>query len=122
MFHLVNHLQLEETNLLGICHCFLLAAIAGDNLGSHCIGGFVKSFSSTRHICRFCLLTKQEMDAGCILATDSQIRSPLSYDTAITKLQSSEDSVVDGIKFNSLFNDLKSFHVCGPGLPALYCT
>ena len=47
----------------------------------------------------------------------SRIRSSLSYDTVITKLQSGEELIVDDIKFNSIFNDMKSFHVCNPGLP-----
>ena len=34
--------------------------ILGDNLGSHCIGGFCENFSSHPYMCRFCLITQAE--------------------------------------------------------------
>lgn len=117
---LVADLQTLENEGIVIgdeCYYVVLAAVAGDNLGSHCIGGFVKNFSSTQHICRFCLLTRKEMNAGCMLATSDQIRNPSSYDAAVLELASSDDVIVDGIKFRSIFNDLQLFHVCNPGLP-----
>jgi len=117
---LVADLQTLENEGIMIgdeCYYVVLAAVAGDNLGSHCIGGFVKNVSSTRHICRFCLLTKEQINAGCMLATSDQIRNPSSYDAAVRKLASTDDVIVDGIKFRSIFNDLRLFHVCNPGLP-----
>lgn len=39
-----------------------LSFIAGDNLGSHCIGGFVENFSSTSCWCRWCCITREEFD------------------------------------------------------------
>jgi len=66
---LVCDLQsLENDGIIagGVRYTVILAAIAGDNLGSHCIGGFVKKFSCSQHMCRFCVLTKRELDNGCI--------------------------------------------------------
>lgn len=31
-----------------------VCAITGDNLGSHCIGGFTKNFSKSLQFCRYC--------------------------------------------------------------------
>lgn len=121
LFHqLVADLQaLEAEGVLinGIRHFIIVSAIAGDNLGSHCIGGFVKNFSTVAHMCRFCVLTRAEFDNGCISANDNRIRTPHSYNAAVAKLTESELTIVDGIKFASIFNSLKSFHVCSPGLP-----
>ena len=114
---LVSDLQeLEHTGIVidGIQYSVVLAAIAGDNLGSHCIGGFVKNFSGTQHFCRYCLMEKSDYDSGhgeCV------IRTPHSYNCAVAELADSDALVVQGVKFESTFNQLKSFHVCGPGLP-----
>ena len=55
--------ELEENGIVvsngtvvqGILYC-----IAGDNLGSHCIGGFTENFSRTQYFCRYCLITQSE--------------------------------------------------------------
>lgn len=44
-------------------------------------------------------------------------RTPEAYDSAINDLTSEDGEVDKGIKVNSVFNALKSFHVCQPGLP-----
>lgn len=36
--------------------------IVGDNLGQHCIGGYVENFSTSSHFCRFCLVPREEID------------------------------------------------------------
>jgi len=64
---LVTDLQVLETDglLVGnIRFKVVLAAVAGDNLGSHCIGGFVKNFSGSHHICRFYLATTSDLQRG----------------------------------------------------------
>jgi len=48
---------------------------------------------------------------------DDKIRTPQSYEKAIAELNESDLDVVEGVKFQSIFNRLKSFHVCQPGLP-----
>jgi len=35
-----------------------LIAICGDNLGSHCIGGFTENFSRSNYFCRYCLIDR----------------------------------------------------------------
>lgn len=91
-----------------------LYCIAGYNLGSHCIGGFTENFSCSQYFCRFCEVTRREFEAdpnACGLS-----RTPETYDTAIADL--TEDiQDIRGIKVNSVFNTLKSFHVSQPGLP-----
>jgi hypothetical protein len=95
----------------------VLTAIAGDNLGSHWLGGFVTNFSSSSHMCRFCTLTKAELDGGCISEQSDRIRTPESYNSAVARLDSNDTGMIEGIKFQSLFNKLTHFHVCNPGLP-----
>jgi hypothetical protein len=94
----------------------VIPAIAGDNLGSHCIGGFKMNLSTTGQVCRFCTLTKSEMDAGQMHCSVDQLRTPQSYDHAVLQVTDTE-TAVDGIKFASIFNQLSTFHVSNPGLP-----
>jgi len=117
---LVRDLQMLETDglIIGdVTFKVILAAIAGDNLGSHCIGGFVKNFSGSGHICRFCLATMSDLNDADVIVTPDRIRTPQSYDAAVTRLKNSDADSVDGIKFESIFNQLKFYHVCQPGLP-----
>jgi len=93
-----------------------VVAIAGDNLGSHWLGEFTTNFSSSQHICRFCTLTRSDFDRGCISAAPDQFRTPDKYSMAVSKV-SPDVPLVDGIKQQSIFNELKYFHVCAPGLP-----
>ena len=114
---LVRDLESLETD--GLTHgnirfSVVLSAICGDNLGSHCIGGFVQNFSTCEH---FCVLTKTEFDNGCLSAHDEQIRTPQSYHNAVATLHSSNCNHVEGVKYQSIFNRLKSYHICQPGLP-----
>lgn len=55
---LMKDLQDLETNGIvlpdgHVCRV-ILRAIAGDNLGSHNIGGFLENFSGSRYFCRYC--------------------------------------------------------------------
>ena len=90
-----------------------LAFITGDNLGSHALGGFVENFSTTQYFCRFCLVTKNEFHSDV-----SKIHEPRtieSYNRAVD--QADIDKNFEGVKFNSVFNELNNYHVCSPGLP-----
>jgi len=40
-----------------------------------------------------------------------------SYKAAVETLRTTEENVVNGLKFDSIFNSLKYFHVAQPGLP-----
>ena len=45
-------------------------------------------------------------------------RTPESYNRALSALETDQTSTnIKGIKVKCVFNDLKSFHVCQPGLP-----
>ncbi|XP_071843985.1 uncharacterized protein [Apostichopus japonicus] len=92
-----------------------LACIMGDNLGSHTIGGFVESFTA-QHFCRFCLLTRQEFLSGAPYA-NGKCRTPDEYNRCVEQLRQSNESIYQGIKFDSHFNALTYYHVCSPGLP-----
>ena len=99
-----------------------LCVILGDNLGSHCIGGFVENFSSVSHWCRWCLLEGEEFQEDpCSIG---QLRNEENYQVALEELDRLKNenlhpgvSHVQGVKFDSLFNELDNFHVCKNGLP-----
>lgn len=38
-----------------------MCAIAGDNLGSHCVGGFAENFRKSKNFCRFCEIDHQRL-------------------------------------------------------------
>lgn len=100
----------DETVVKGTLYC-----IAGDNLGSHCIGGFTENFSHAEHFCRYCLITRSEFQGD-----DPNLCGPPrtieNYNSAVDRIQT-EDKQVEGVKFKSVFNSLKYFNVCQPGLP-----
>ncbi|KAJ8667819.1 hypothetical protein QAD02_009482 [Eretmocerus hayati] len=92
-----------------------LVYIVGDNLGSHGLGGFFENFSLANYFCRFCLITRkefQEMNGACKV---NDWRTVSSYKHALTLIGTKDDPM--GLKFDSVFNKLKYFHVCAPGLP-----
>lgn len=92
----------------------VLHAIAGDNLGSHGIGGFLENFSLSVNFCRYCDIDRNTFQADplCRAAT----RTEQSYREHVQRLEGGSVHS-GGIKFDSLFNDLSFFHVCWPGLP-----
>ena len=88
--------------------------ICGDNLGSHCIGGYCESFQS-HYYCRYCTLTKTQIAE--MHASTEKLRTPETYNRIIQQLQDSDEEKFEGIKFDSVFNSLDHFHVAMPGLP-----
>lgn len=101
----------DETRVKGTLFC-----IAGDNLGSHCIGGFTENFSSSKYFCRYCLITKSEFQ-GADPNLCGPERTKENYNSAVDRLQIDNTPDVEGVKFRSVFNSLKYFNVCMPGLP-----
>ncbi|CAB4006554.1 Hypothetical predicted protein [Paramuricea clavata] len=95
-----------------------VAMFLGDNLGSHCIAGFVENFSSCVYICRFCLMELEAFISGNIYNIYPQ-RSPENYKEDLAELEKNPvlNNYHDGIKFDSIFNELEYYHVCSPGLP-----
>jgi len=115
---LVNDLKDLELNGVtlsdGKVYKGTLCAIAGDNLGSHNIGGFVENFSRSSHFCRYCEISREAFHADPLIQGTK--RTVQSYSGHV---QSSEGQTTSsgGVKFDSVFNTLKYFHVCQPGLP-----
>jgi hypothetical protein len=100
-----------ENNVLGT-----VVSMLGDNLGSHCIGGFTCNFSTTSHMCRFCLIEKDMLfDHG--IDPNAPSRSVVNYMNALQRLAAEPTlNHYEGVKHNSPFNSLKYYHVCN-GLP-----
>lgn len=90
-----------------------LIAICGDNLGSHGVGGFTENFSLSKHFCRYCLIDRETFVSSPLVLGPQ--RTPANYNDNVQQL-TPEHNIIDGIKFDSCFNSLKSFHVCS-GLP-----
>lgn len=56
--------ELEENGIVtssGDIVCATIVAIVGDNLGSHCIGGYSQNFSTAKYCCRYCLVERSEL-------------------------------------------------------------
>ncbi|XP_046709098.1 uncharacterized protein LOC124388478 isoform X1 [Silurus meridionalis] len=100
----------DQSSIKGTLYC-----ISGDNLGSHCIGGFTENFSQSSYFCRYCLITKEEFQ-GVDPNFCGPLRTVENYSAVVNQLQT-ENETVKGIKFDSVFNSLKNFKVCQPGLP-----
>ncbi|XP_037558443.1 uncharacterized protein LOC119435796 [Dermacentor silvarum] len=99
----------------GVNHHVRLDFVVGDNLGSHMIGGFTQSFSTSAFICRFCLLTRLEFHEKPHLVGER--RTPEKYMQSLERLESSNEQSDCGIVNNSPFHVLRHFHVCRSGLP-----
>ena len=90
------------------------STIAGDNLGSHNIGGFTDNFSKSKYF-RYCTLDRQTFLSSP--ETLGPVRTVQNYQATVQQLNDPNDECRYGIKFDSAFNRLKYFHVCQPGLP-----
>ena len=103
-------------NIKGAVVCIL-----GDNLGSHYLGGFLENFSSAQYMCRYCKIQKDDMFSGNLESQrTAERRTPENYNEALQYLEQTrnrEQTSYEGIKQNSVFNELRYFHVCNPGLP-----
>lgn len=89
--------------------------ISSDNLGAHFIGGFKQNFSTSDFFCRYCLISRGTFNSQVYPVLSDSPRTEFSYDSAVLKLQN--ENSFEGILYSSLFNQLKYFHVCRPGLP-----
>jgi len=115
---LIKDLQDIETNGIvlpdgEVCKG-IVRAIAGDNLGSHNIGGFLENFSGSKYFCRYCEIHKDAFLADPLSRANT--RTPESYKEHVQSI-AEHSTHSGGIKFDSLFNSLSKFHVCQPGLP-----
>lgn len=112
-------LEIEGLQVQNYHFTVVITAIVGDSLGSHWLGGFVTNFSGSQHICRFCTMTGQALreSTHSIASASAVARSVESYNQAVKHPREFEKQAVDGVKFDSIFNSLRTFHVCNPGLP-----
>ncbi|KYN21978.1 hypothetical protein ALC57_05637 [Trachymyrmex cornetzi] len=92
-----------------------LVFITDDNLGSHGLGDFVENLGTSQYFYRFCHITKEKFSSNGGLCKMYKSRSIESYNSALDKIGNKKD--FEGIKFNSVFNQLKNYHVFLPGLP-----
>ena len=109
--HLVQDLKGLECNGIAIAEGTMIVkgticAIVGDNLGSHCVGGFTQNFSTSRYFCRYCLLNRESFMTEPYSC--GPVRSVQSYIESVEALNENPDGDNLGIKF-SLFNAWKIF-------------
>jgi hypothetical protein len=91
--------------------------IAGDNLGHHCIGGFVENFSTSNYVCRFCHLHRKDLQLGPNEWRKATFRTKEDHSLDVEKVKN--DPTLNnsrGVKFESTFNQLLYYHVANPGL------
>ncbi|KAB0803750.1 hypothetical protein PPYR_00720 [Photinus pyralis] len=84
---------------------FQLALLLGDNLALHTMLGFTESFSAT-YRCRFCKIPKNVSYTACC-SDDTIKRTIQNYESDLQL----NDLSQTGIKENSIWNDIKNFHV-----------
>ena len=89
--------------------------IVGDNLGSHCIGGFTENFSTSEHFCRYCHISRDTFLNQPHKRGTARTKSSYAHD--IQQIEENDLRMSRGIKFDSVFNNLGHFHVCQPGMP-----
>nr|XP_055062822.1 uncharacterized protein LOC129445851 isoform X2 [Misgurnus anguillicaudatus] len=94
----LKSLETEGINVDGETVKGGLFCIAGDNLGSHCIGGFTENFSRSQYFCRYCEITRSEFVADPNVCGPP--RTPETYDAAVADLQAENIQDVRGIKCN----------------------
>lgn len=100
----------------GVPHAVRLSFIAGDNLGSHAVGGFTQNFSSAEHFCRLCVISRSEFEQAPLSLGDA--RSQENYNASLEQLARNDKLKRDsGVAENSPFHVLQQYHVCKPRLP-----
>ncbi|XP_076324317.1 uncharacterized protein LOC143232592 [Tachypleus tridentatus] len=85
--------------------------------GSHMIGGFVENFSSVSHNCRYCLISKDDLEGGNIFPWDFDLMTQENYNSSVQEVCTNGLVHHSGVKFDSVLNKLQHFHVTNPGLP-----
>jgi hypothetical protein len=84
---------------------FVLSLVVGDNLALNTLLGFSESFSAN-YYCRICKMTKSDCQHELTIH-QSLIRNKTNFKSDLI----SQSFETTGIKFNSVFNKLKHFHV-----------
>ena len=96
-----------------------ILCIMGDNLGSHWVGGFCTNFNGA-YFCRYCNVTREGFLIDCCKL--GVVRSKETYQSCMESKATNKINLDhgQGIKENSIFNQLSYYHVCAPGLPPCY--
>ncbi|KAK3916160.1 Transcription factor IIIA [Frankliniella fusca] len=90
-----------------------LVFVAGDNLGSHSLGGFYESFGRTIYFCRYCYVDRPSFKREGGHNIDYPKRTPEEHHQCLQGRTLHEKK---GVKFDSAFNELDNFHVANFGL------
>ena len=85
---------------------FIVVKIIGDNKGVHELFNFVANFSKAHFFCRFCKSSNDQVKIFCE-EQKHLLRTENNYKADVEKM----DFKTTGIKQNSIFNELKNFHV-----------
>ena len=97
----------------GLNHIFYgtVSMIIADNLAAHALAGFYCNFSTVNRFCRFCNITKAELQEGKKISSFT-LRTNTSYDKNVKDIEQLPHlASVYGIKANSCLNSLTYFHV-----------
>lgn len=114
----IKNLQKSGVSVPVYLHKFKVnvVCIIGDNLGSNFIGGFSENFSSTQFFCRYCYKTLDSFHSEPYVT--AKLRTYHEYCIcAATYKETSNLKESQGVKFNSIFNEIYNFNVVMPGLP-----
>lgn len=91
--------------------------VSADNLGAHSIGGFMENFSTVRRVCRYCNVSKDDMQNHFRFSGLLTCRSKAAHTQQVKIVEENEGlSSFYGVKRNSLLNELNFYHVT-TGLP-----
>lgn len=110
---IINDLKYLETHGIEINNTLIkgtVAVVVGDNLGNHQIGGFTESFNRHTYFCRFCYINFYD---GRFQKVQQRNKELHDFDV---NMSLTINNNFKGVKLNSPLNELKYFHVCGPGL------
>jgi len=111
---LLNDLKDLSENGIDVAGKFHFKAAVVCNLGSHFIGGFVESFSA-EYFCRYCLATRNDSLANPFRSYACE-RNADNYNRALEVVSHDAVQSFQGVKKDSLFNELSYFHATA-GLP-----
>jgi len=90
-----------------------ITCVVGDNLGSHSLGGFTESFSSSDYFCRFCTMSRSEFHSKPYMIGHTRTQQNLfsCYGKNPDLRQH------NGVTKKFTIKRSHFFHVCQPGLP-----
>ena len=101
-----------EVRFEGLSHIFYgtVSMVIADNLAAHALAGFYCIFSTVNRFCRFCNITRAELQEGKKI-TSFSLRTNTSYDNNVKDIEQLPHlASVYGIKANSCLNSLSYFH------------